>query len=92
MLFDRIVDRRLDRCRDINRTGCDSDTGVLASFSDGITPDAAVDEIEVMEEGDRGIYRVVIAADGEFDVFSVCCFICHSVGFPLVGMGRMPKN
>jgi hypothetical protein len=52
-----------------DRSRCDSDNGRLPPFTNGLAPDAAVDEIEVMQKFDRFVYGIGIATDLEFDVF-----------------------
>jgi hypothetical protein len=50
----------------------DPDDRSVSAFTNGLAPDAAVDEVECVEEGDRGIDGIGIATDLEVDMFNIC--------------------
>jgi hypothetical protein len=59
----------------------------LSPLPHGMTPHTAIDEIQMMQKGDRSIDGIGIAADLEFDIFGgglivVICIVCH-FRFPL---------
>jgi hypothetical protein len=43
----------------------------VSAFTNGLTPDATVDDVEGVEEGDRRIDRIGIATNLEVDVFGI---------------------
>jgi hypothetical protein len=49
----------------------DPDDRSVSAFTNGLAPDAAVDEVEGVEEGDRRIDGIRIATNLEMDVFGI---------------------
>jgi hypothetical protein len=61
----------VDRRWKINRSRRNSDDRSFSPFTNGLTPDAAVNEVQRMEKGDRRIDRILITTNLNVDVFGI---------------------
>jgi hypothetical protein len=80
------IDRRypfIDRgYLNINRPSSNSDDRSLSPFPNGLTPDAAINEVQRMEKGDRSIDSIVLTTDLDRDVF---CIRAHDSSVVFLG-------
>jgi hypothetical protein len=73
----------------LDRSSGDSNEGFLSSFLNGLTPDAAVDEVQRVKDGDRCIDRIIVTTDLELDLFCSRHRVTHPC---FLGLFLTPKN
>ncbi len=86
---------------EVDRAGGDFDDRSFAAFPDSVAPDAAVNNVGAVENGDHGVHGVGIATELSLDAFSdgVCngvrdgiCAFGHVVFLRFLVFVRNQKN
>jgi hypothetical protein len=75
--------------RNLDRPSRYPDDRSLPAFANCLTPDAAVNKVQRMEQSDRSIHGIGITTDLDLDVFSIRHYVSHPC---FLGLFLTPKN